>query len=319
MKPFQNFGREHDLVSQHNGSGNGNGNGHVLERRPGDIEEEIERTRARMASTLEAIKKDLSPGQMVDQVLHSVREGKAHDVALSTFHAVGEIVKANPLPSAVIGAGLVWLAASNKSRSPRPSAVTAESTPSLQRELKLEPQDVESASASGAGEGRVAHAKERVADVAHGATARVKGAAHDVASKARDVARSAGTTATSSVARARDATARTYGEQPLVIGAIAIGLGALIGALLPPTTREDELIGAQRDRVKQRVDDAGAQLLGRVREKVDESAQRLQAKMQSSSVTQPPATTAQSTARSASTEPLTAAVPQTDEGDFGGP
>lgn len=311
MKPFQNFGRDHDLATHRNGNGNGNGNAHFVERRPGDIEEEIERTRARMASTLEAIKKDLSPGQMVDQVLHSMREGKAHDVATSAFHTVGDIVKANPLPCAVIGAGLVWLAASsNKPSSSRTPAATG-----LSRDMKLEPQDIESA-----GEGSVTRAKERVADLAHGATKRVTGAAHDVASKARHAARSAGVSATSGALRARDATVRTYGEQPLVIGAIAIGVGALIGALLPPTSREDELIGAQRDRVKQRVDDAGAQLLGRVREKVDESAQRLHAKMQSSSSSSPLSPSSQPPAMSAqSSEPVTAAVPQTDEGDFGGP
>lgn len=36
-------------------------------------------------------------------------------------------------------------------------------------------------------------------------------------------------------------------EQPLAVGAIALGLGALIGALLPSTRREDDLLGEHRD------------------------------------------------------------------------
>lgn len=38
-------------------------------------------------------------------------------------------------------------------------------------------------------------------------------------------------------------------DQPLAVGAIAVGLGALIGALLPSTRREDNLLGQHRDAV----------------------------------------------------------------------
>ena len=38
-------------------------------------------------------------------------------------------------------------------------------------------------------------------------------------------------------------------DQPLAVGAIAVGLGALIGALLPSTRREDDLLGERRDAV----------------------------------------------------------------------
>lgn len=38
-------------------------------------------------------------------------------------------------------------------------------------------------------------------------------------------------------------------DQPIAVGAVALGLGALIGALLPSTRREDDLLGEQRDAV----------------------------------------------------------------------
>lgn len=38
-------------------------------------------------------------------------------------------------------------------------------------------------------------------------------------------------------------------DQPLAVGAIALGVGALIGALLPSTRREDDLLGERRDAV----------------------------------------------------------------------
>lgn len=36
-------------------------------------------------------------------------------------------------------------------------------------------------------------------------------------------------------------------DQPLAVGALALGMGALIGALLPSTRREDDLLGEHRD------------------------------------------------------------------------
>ena len=38
-------------------------------------------------------------------------------------------------------------------------------------------------------------------------------------------------------------------DQPLAVGALALGLGALVGALLPSTRREDDLLGQHRDAV----------------------------------------------------------------------
>jgi len=38
-------------------------------------------------------------------------------------------------------------------------------------------------------------------------------------------------------------------DQPLAVGALAVGMGALIGALLPSTRREDDLLGEHRDTV----------------------------------------------------------------------
>lgn len=53
-------------------------------------------------------------------------------------------------------------------------------------------------------------------------------------------------------AQARDASQKSktfMHDQPLAVGAIAVGLGALIGALLPSTRREDNMLGEHRDAV----------------------------------------------------------------------
>lgn len=53
-------------------------------------------------------------------------------------------------------------------------------------------------------------------------------------------------------AKAREASKKSktfMHDQPLAVGALALGLGALIGALLPSTRREDDLLGERRDAV----------------------------------------------------------------------
>ncbi|MEM7640902.1 MAG: DUF3618 domain-containing protein [Pseudomonadota bacterium] len=47
---------------------------------------------------------------------------------------------------------------------------------------------------------------------------------------------------------------RAYDDQPLVAGLIAFGIGAAIGAALPRTAREDEMLGAYRTRALEEAD-----------------------------------------------------------------
>ena len=57
----------------------------------------------------------------------------------------------------------------------------------------------------------------------------------------------------------RRAAARTrtfHHQQPLAVGALALGLGALIGALLPATRREDEILGRERDALMRKAQQA---------------------------------------------------------------
>lgn len=68
-----------------------------------EIRQEIERTRADMDETVAAIGQRLTPGQIVDGLWGRVKHTDAPG-------AVGDVVREHPLPSALIGAGLAWLA-----------------------------------------------------------------------------------------------------------------------------------------------------------------------------------------------------------------
>jgi hypothetical protein len=60
--------------------------------------------RARMGETIDAIQRRLSRGQLVDEVLRH-RRGAGSDVVAS----LGRTLSANPVPTALLGLGLLWL------------------------------------------------------------------------------------------------------------------------------------------------------------------------------------------------------------------
>ena len=73
------------------------------------LEREAERARAKVADTLDELRSRISPGQVVDEFVDYARDGGIGDFARN----LGNEVRANPLPVALIGAGLAWLMMSN--------------------------------------------------------------------------------------------------------------------------------------------------------------------------------------------------------------
>jgi hypothetical protein len=70
------------------------------------LEREAEETRARIADTAETLRAKMTPGQMVDEVA-SIFRGSDGETALVNLK---NQVRDNPLPLALVGAGLAWLA-----------------------------------------------------------------------------------------------------------------------------------------------------------------------------------------------------------------
>ena len=60
-------------------------------------------------------------------------------------------------------------------------------------------------------------------------------------------------------------------EQPLLLGLLGIGLGAAIGAALPSTQKENELLGETRDRALDRMKSVGSEQVEKVRQTVNEA------------------------------------------------
>src|SRR5690606_2421026 len=64
----------------------------------------------------------------------------------------------------------------------------------------------------------------------------------------------------------RDYLAETIDDNPLVSGVAVLGLGLLVGSLLPSTRLEDEAVGEQADELKARGAEAGREALERGQE-----------------------------------------------------
>lgn len=224
------------------------------ERTPEAIESEIERTRAEMSSTLDAIEKKLSPGQLMDEVLHYLRGGSSGEFVSS----LGSAVKQNPMPATLMGIGLAWLMMSNSRGAPAGS-VGSEPAAAGAGGLKA-------SLASGREKaGQAAHkagelagsVKQKASGVAQGTREKLS---HGI-SGARQQAGRLGEAARQQAGRAKGGFDTMLHEQPLLLGALGIAIGAALGASLPATRREDKLLGAKRDElVQQAKETAGEQM-----------------------------------------------------------
>jgi ElaB/YqjD/DUF883 family membrane-anchored ribosome-binding protein len=75
-------------------------------RSPDEIERDIASTRAEVSSTIDAIQAKLTPGQLMDQAYVYMKTSLPADFGVN----LGNAVRDNPLPVALIGVGIAWLA-----------------------------------------------------------------------------------------------------------------------------------------------------------------------------------------------------------------
>ena len=73
-------------------------------RSPTELEREVRESRADVERTLDAIQDRLSPGQLVDQVAHYLRDNGGEFA-----RNFGDTVRQNPVPVVLVGVGLAWM------------------------------------------------------------------------------------------------------------------------------------------------------------------------------------------------------------------
>jgi ElaB/YqjD/DUF883 family membrane-anchored ribosome-binding protein len=245
---------------------------------PDTLVREIEETRADVGETLDALQARLSPGQLLDQALGFVRE---HGGELA--RNLGDSVKQNPMSVLLAGAGIAWMMASQgaagASRGMRRGYSSYDESHESYGEglsgdperlsgetfgANIPPDDVQE---QGLGE-RVGERVDRVKARMAAARERMSGTAGAVSDRlgsGREHARL-------QAQRAREGFSRMMEEQPLVLGAMGVALGALIGALLPASETEDRMLGSRSDELKQRARTMGEEQFDKARGAVSEAA-----------------------------------------------
>lgn len=236
-------------------------------RDPRKIEADLDQTRARMGATLDALQDKLSPGQLFDEATSYLRGSGGGEFASNLKAAVTH----NPVPVTMVGIGLAWLAFAGKDGgaadqeyydSGDPYAQYPEDLPVSQPEGVEGGYTVESASI---GESPINLGQTGADDDQPGRMKRMASGgrerAHQLSHGARHGASRAGAAGRRQAARAKSGFEHMLNEQPLVLGAIGVALGAALAAGLPGTRHEDELMGDTRDRFMDRAQAQGKKQL----------------------------------------------------------
>jgi hypothetical protein len=216
---------------------------------------DIEATRARMADTLEELGARLNPGRLKQQAKDKVRDatiGRVQTMAQTTIdraagagRTVADVVRENPIPSAMIAAGISWLVwSSRRSGSTNPQFESKGTTESSNRQIVRDYSDSPYADVSAEGRTGVSRGTtDKVREKAGEAVDTVQ----DAAQRAKETTKSAATNVADVARQKSDRVADAFQSNPLPLGLIATALGLAAGFAIPSTQKEAELVGEKRD------------------------------------------------------------------------
>jgi Protein of unknown function (DUF3618) len=223
-----------------------------------DVQRAVESERAELVSTLDQLRENLKPQNVVDEVMASAKLTTAE-----IGDRVWAVARSNPIPAALIGIGAAMLLGVGQTLRSRSVA-------------RVEDWDGGD-SPSGRGQaltGAGSPGRNTVAAELHDAGSRVSASAARIAASARalrDQASRSTRRATNSnsgdqdmsqYSRSRDqiseSVSRLFEEQPLVLAALGVAVGAAIGAAIPSTEAEGRLMGDASVQLKTRAQELAA-------------------------------------------------------------
>jgi hypothetical protein len=237
------------------------------------LERETEQTRSQLSDTLDELRAAVTPGRLVDQISERFSDGAPAEFTRN----LKDQVVGNPLPLAIIGAGLAWLMLGPRVGSGAIAGAVARganrSTEWAERNADLS--QVQSSAASGVNSAMDSasdaanQAQRSMRDAAESVSQSARQTAHDVRDTAGAMADAASRTASSISQSTKLAGQRTLQtgssfldfcrEQPLLLAGLGVAIGALMGALVPATETEDRLMGEASDQMKERAQDLASE------------------------------------------------------------
>ena len=223
-----------------------------------EAQREVERTRSQMSDTLGALEQKIEPRRLVDQVINAIKSSGVQS-------QVVDIVRNNPLPVMLLGAGAGWLAINLARGRQGPGQERPDAGQSTLGGIGQKVSDVYQAG------------KEKVSSVAGNISESISGTARSVGDKASEVIGSArnrvsdlagsvsesvsGMTeevrSTGEQIRPRQQFWDIFEEHPLAIAAGFVAAGVLAGLALPVSRREEEMLGDSAERLVDKARDSG--------------------------------------------------------------
>jgi ElaB/YqjD/DUF883 family membrane-anchored ribosome-binding protein len=210
---------------------------------PQAIERDIDATRADMRATLEALERRFSFDRLVDLTVGRIRERGGEFAGNLTDAATR-----NPMPLVLTSIGLAWMMLASRGGNQSRDGYRSRYS------------DTDSAERASGLRDRVGDIRDRAAraaDQVHGAVDSTRDTLKQAAESSREAFEQTAESLKSGYGRAIGATReqaehalarmdRLLHDQPLMLGALGLAAGAIIGALLPTTEHEDRLLGDMR-------------------------------------------------------------------------
>jgi ElaB/YqjD/DUF883 family membrane-anchored ribosome-binding protein len=239
------------------------------------IVEDIETTRGAMTETVQAIGDRLSPTNIVADAKATVREATVGKVEVMAENAgrmieeagytaqnaggsIVETIKRNPIPAAMAALGIGWLATHTANGERRYDG------------SRLDRSDYRASSYdSGWTPGR--GYDEQQADGPRQALAEVGEKVGERAGEVGDTLRQVPDEVRYRAEGLGQQAGRVLEETPLVAGALAMAVGAVIGAMLPSTEVEQRVLGPATEKAIDAAEQTATEKMTQIEEKVSES------------------------------------------------
>ena len=246
------------------------------------IRSEIDSTRQRMDSTIDALEKRFKGRHLLDEVIGFFRPrseelesdemvGKIKDTASTAARAVVNTVRANPVPTLLVGAGVAWMIYQSRRSANPPSPEHGGGSDD----------EYDDASASDLGydipessfptqpefykkdlgakpPGAVGSKLEDMKQAINEKVAEIKERLNEATSKA-------GERAGEMYINRRDQVVGIIAKHPLEVAAGCLVAGLAVGLCLPTVEKVDEVVGPTSDRLKRKAREAGQDLAQRGR------------------------------------------------------
>jgi ElaB/YqjD/DUF883 family membrane-anchored ribosome-binding protein len=226
------------------------------------IEQEIDATRADMRATLEALERRFSFDRLVDLTVGRIRE-RGGEFAGNLTDAATQ----NPVPLLLTSIGLGWMMLTSRRGTRTDDDYSAGPASGLREHgSKLRQRMSGMRARAGDTADKIHGAVDSTRDTLRSAADSTREAwrsatqssretiehtsasLHDTAESLRDTASRAAATTREQVEHARERMDRLLHEQPLMLGALGLAAGAIIGALLPSTEQEGRALGEMRQK-----------------------------------------------------------------------